>query len=319
MKIVILDGDTMGEDIDFSPILNIGETIIYAETAPEQIKERISDADVVIINKVVLGKENLSHAKKLKLICVFAIGFNNIDIDYCRQNNIKVRNVPGYCVKSVCQHTFATLLSLIENIRYYDDYVKNGLYEKSGVANHLGRPFYEIDGKKWGIIGMGAIGRAIADVAASFGADVSYSSISGAMREEKYPCVDFETLISQSDIISLSAPLNSKTENLIGEKEFNKMKKSAVIVNVGRGALIDEKALADAIDENKIMGAAIDVYSCEPPQPDSPLLKIKNKEKILFTPHIAWSSVEARKRCVQMTADNITAFYNNEKLHDVWE
>ena len=209
-------------------------------------------------------------------------------------------------------------LALIENIRYYDDYVKNGLYEKSGVANHLGKPFCEINGKKWGIIGMGAIGRAIADVATAFGAKVSYSSISGAKREEKYPETDFETLISQSDIISLSAPLNSKTENLLGEKEFNMMKKSAVIVNVGRGALIDERALASAIDENKIMGAAIDVYSCEPPT-DSPLLNVKNKEKVVLTPHIAWSSVEARKRCIQMTADNITAFYNNEKLHDVWE
>lgn len=317
MKIVILDAKTMGEDIDFSPILNIGETVIYDKTSPEEIESRINDADVVCLNKVVLDEACLKKAEKLKLICLFAIGFNNVDTIYCKERGIKVRNVPGYCVESVCQHTFAMLFALMENIRYYDDYVQSGEYEKSGVANHLGKPFEEICGKKWGIIGMGAIGRRIADVASAFGANVSYASLSGVKRKEKYSEVPFEKLIYESDIISLSAPLNESTYKIIGENELKKMKSTAIIVNVGRGALTDEKALAEALDSGEIGGAAIDVYENEPPKSDCPLLKVKNKEKILYTPHIAWSSVQARKRCVEMVADNINAFICGESINDV--
>lgn len=319
MKIVLLDAGTIGSDIDFSSIEQLGECVKYHNTLPSQVPERIKDADVVIINKVLLNESVLKYARNLSLICVFAIGYNNIDIDYCKKNNIRVRNVPGYCVESVCQHTFALLFSLMEKLRYYDDFVKNGDYAKSGMANHLGKPFFEISGKKWGIIGMGAIGRAVADCAAAFGAEVCYSSISGAARKEKYENVPFDTLLSECDIITVHAPLNEKTQNLIGAEEFKKMKKTAYIVNVGRGAVIDESALADAINNGEIAGAALDVYSQEPPCADSAILSVKDKEKIIYTPHIAWASIEARQRCVDMTAENVKAFAQGKALHDVWE
>ena len=318
MKIVLLDTATMGSDMGFSCIERLGECVKYENTSPDEVAERIKDADVVVINKVLLDRSVLRYAPNLKLICVFAIGYNNVDIEYCRENNIRVRNVPGYCVESVCQHTCALLFMLIENMRYYDDFVKSGNYSKSGVANHLGRPFFEISGKKWGIIGMGAIGRAVADCAAAFGADVCYSSISGVNRKEKYENVPLAKLLSECDIISVHAPLNEKTMNLIGEDELKMMKKTAFIVNVGRGAVISEKALAEAVDNGIIAGAALDVYCQEPPSEDSPLMSIKNKEKIIYTPHIAWSSVEARKRCISMTADNIKAFMEGKSENDVW-
>lgn len=317
MRIVILDAKTMGEDIDFSPILSIAETIIYPGTSPNEVAERIKDADVVCLNKVILNEECLKKAKNLKLICLFAIGYNNIDTSYCAQHGIKVRNVPGYCTESVCQHAFAMLFSLMENIRYYDDFVRSGKYEESGVANHLGRPFEEISGKRWGIIGMGSIGRRIASVANAFGAKVSYTSISGVKREEEFDEIPFDELISQSDILCLCAPLNEKTYKIIGKNELKKMKNTAIIINVGRGALTDEEALSEALDNNEIGGAAIDVYETEPPKSSSALLYVKNKEKILYTPHIAWSSVQARKRCVEMVADNIKAFIRGESINDV--
>ena len=318
MKIVLLDTATMGSDMEFSCIERLGECVKYENTLSGEVSERIKDADVVVINKVQLGREVLKEARELKLICVFAIGYNNVDVEYCRENNIRVRNVPGYCVESVCQHTFALLFMLMENMRYYDDFVKDGSYSKSGVANHLGKPFFEIAGKKWGIIGMGAIGRAVADCAAAFGAEVCYSSISGVVRKEKYENVDLITLLTECDIISVHAPLNEKTMHLIGEKELKMMKKSAYIVNVGRGAVIDEKALAEAIDEGIIGGAALDVFTTEPPEADSPIMNVKNKERIVYTPHTAWSSVEARKRCISMTEDNIAAFIKGESRNDVW-
>ena len=317
MKIVLLDTFTMGSDMNFKCIEALGETVIYGNTSPDEVAERIKDADVAVLNKVVLDEKVLKTAKNLKLICVFAIGYNNIDIEYCKANGIKVRNVPGYCSASVCQHTFALLFSLIENMRYYDDFVKDGLYSASGIANHLAKRFFEIEGKKWGIIGMGSIGRRVADCAAAFGADVCYSSISGAVREENYPAVPLNTLLSECDIITVHAPLNEKTHHLIGEKELKMMKKTAVIVNVGRGSVIDETALANAIDNDIIGGAALDVYGEEPPKADSPIMNIKNKEKIVYTPHIAWGSVQARERCISMTADNIRAYIDGKSHNDV--
>lgn len=318
MKIVILDTGTMGEDMEFSSIERLGECTKYHSSSKEEIPQRIKDADIVITNKVHLRRDVLSFAQNLKLICVFAVGYNNIDIEYCKEHNIRVRNVPGYCTESVCQHTFALLFALIENIRYYDDFVKNGAYSESGVANHLGKPFFEISGKKWGIIGLGAIGRAVADCATAFGAKVSYSSISGVAREEKYENIPLEKLLRESDIITVHAPLDEKTTGLIGEKELSMMKKEALVVNVGRGAIIDEKALADAVNNGVIAGAALDVYSVEPPEKDAPILSIKNHERVLYSPHIAWASVEARRRCISMTAENIEAFIGGKDCRDVW-
>lgn len=317
MKIVLLDTLTMGSDMNFKCIEALGELVEYGNTSPDEVAERIADADVVALNKVVLSEDVLKYAENLKLICVFAIGYNNIDLEYCKAHNIKVRNVPGYCSGSVCQHTFALLFSLIENMRYYDDFVKDGSYSKSGVANHLAKRFFEIEGKKWGIIGMGSIGRKVASCAASFGADVCYSSISGAVRDEGYPRVPLDTLLTECDIITVHAPLNEKTHHLIGEKELKMMKKTAVIINVGRGSIIDEAALQKAIDDGTIWGAGLDVYGEEPPKADSPVMNIKNKERIVYTPHIAWGSVQARERCISMTAENIQAFIEGKSLNDV--
>ena len=317
MKIVLLDTFTMGGDMNFRCIEALGEVVEYGNTSPDEVAERIADADIVALNKVVLDEKVLQFAKNLKLICVFAIGYNNIDLEYCKAHNIKVRNVPGYCSGSVCQHTFALLFTLIENMRYYDDFVKDGRYSESGVANHLAKRFFEIEGKKWGIIGMGSIGRKVASCATAFGADVCYSSISGAVRDEGYPAVSFNELLAECDIITVHAPLNEKTHHLIGEKELKMMKKTAVIINVGRGSVIDEAALQEAVDEGIIAGAALDVYSQEPPKADSPIMNVKNKERIVYTPHIAWGSVQARERCISMTADNIKAFIDGKALNDV--
>lgn len=318
MRVVILDGATMGTDIDFSPITSRFDTVIYDKTAPEEKARRVKDADVIVINKVVIDRETIDAAPGLKLVCVFAVGYNNIDVKYCMEKGIRVRNVPGYCTDSVAQHTFALLFQLIESLNYYDGYVKDGSYTRSGLANHMGRPFSEIAGKRWGIIGMGNIGRRVAHIAAAFGCEVSYSPTSGVSRAENWPEVSMDELFAKSDIISVHAPLNAATENLIDREALAKMKPSAVIVNVGRGAIIDSAALADAIDNGVIGGAAIDVYPEEPPKASDPLLKVKNKEKIVLSPHIAWSSVEARARCVQMTADNISAFIDGKDSNDVW-
>jgi glycerate dehydrogenase len=319
LKIVVLDRDTLGRDISLNPISSLGECVIYDNIEDEKISEALKDANVCVVNKKVLGEENLKDAEGLKLICLCATGFNNVDIDYCKRRNIKVRNIPDYCTQSVCQHTFALLFSLMESISYYDDFVKSGEYSRSGIANHLGRPFYETAGKTWGIIGMGAIGRAVAKAAESFGANVIYSSLSGKKRQENYKEVSLEELLKTSDIISIHSPLNEKTEKLINEKTLGMMKKTAVIVNVGRGGIVDSKALADAVDNGVISGAAIDVYPTEPPTLSDPLMKVRHPERFVFSPHIAWGAVEARERCVKKVSENIESYIRGEERNDVWK
>ncbi len=318
MKVVILDGETMGADIDFSPISCRFDTVIYPRTSMDERAGRLAEAEAVVVNKVVIDREALENAPRVKLVCVFAVGYNNIDVDYCRSRGIRVRNVPAYCVDSVAQHTFALLFQLTESLNYYDGFVKSGLYSQSGLANHLGRPFREIAGKKWGIIGMGAIGRRVADIASAFGAGVSYASLSGAERKEKYPRVSPEELLRESDIISVHAPLNENTANFINADALALMKPTAVIVNVGRGGIINSAHLAAAIDGGVIAGAAIDVFPTEPPEENDPLMKVKNMDRLVLTPHIAWSSVEARARCIEITAENIAALEAGEERNDVW-
>ena len=233
MRVVILDGATMGADIDFGPISDRFETVIYPRTAPEERAARIAGADAVVVNKVVIDREALERAPGVKLVCVFAVGYNNIDVGYCRSRGIRVRNVPGYCVDSVAQHTFALLFQLTESLSYYDGFVKGGGYTRSGLANHLGRPFHEVAGKNWGIIGMGGIGRRVAAIASAFGARVSYASLSGVKRKEDFPETDLGALLRESDIISIHAPLNEKTRGIINARTLAVMKPTAVIINVG--------------------------------------------------------------------------------------
>ncbi|WP_293442247.1 D-2-hydroxyacid dehydrogenase [Persephonella sp.] len=310
MKIVILDAKTLGDDIQLGIFEQFGDLEIYPTTEPSQLFERIQYADIIITNKVVIDKEAINAARNLKLICVAATGYNNVDVYYAKEKGIAVTNVAGYSTESVVQTTFGMLFYLLMHLRYYDDYVKSGEYAMSDIFTHLGRPFWEIHGKRWGIIGLGTIGRRVAQVAESFGCDVIYYSTSGVEREEKYPKYPLDELLKTSDIVSIHAPLNERTKNLITIKELGMMKKNAILLNLGRGGIVNEKDLAIALDSDLIGGAGLDVLEKEPIDPDNPLLKIKNKEKLLITPHIAWTSIEARKRLVNEIVENIRAFLN---------
>ena len=310
MRIVILDAKTLGDDIDLSVFEQFGDVEVYPTTAPSELFERIQFADIIITNKVVIDKEAINTARNLKLICVAATGYNNVDVLYAREKGIAVTNVAGYSTESVVQTTFGMLFYLLMHLRYYDDYVKSSNYSHSDIFTHIGRPFWEINGKRWGIIGLGTIGRRVAQVAESFGCYVIYYSTSGIEREEKYLRYPLDELLKTSDIVSIHAPLNEKTKNLITIKELGLMKKDAILLNLGRGGIVNEKDLAIALDSNMISAAGLDVLEKEPINPDNPLLKIKNKEKLLITPHIAWTSIEARKRLVSEIVENIRAFLN---------
>lgn len=319
MKIVVLDRGTLGGDLSLAPVEALGECKEFDNIENDKINSALRDAEVCVTNKKVLDASSLEGCAGLKLICLCATGYNNVDIDYCKKHDIKVRNVPGYCTESVCQHTFALLFALTESVGYYDSFVKSGAYTKSGMANHLGRSFNEISGKTWGIIGMGNIGRSVARAAQAFGARVIYASVSGVPRREAYECVPLELLLRESDIVSIHSPLNVKTKNLINAEALKKMKRTAFIVNVGRGGIIDSKALAEAVDGGLISGAAIDVYENEPPKEDDPFMKVSHPERFVFSPHIAWGSVEARTRCVNTVAENIASFMRGEEKNDVWK
>lgn len=312
MKIAILDAKTLGNDIDLTPIKMLGETIVYDLTAPDEIEERIQDVDVVLTNKVQLGSNNLKYAKNLKMIGLFATGFNNIDLEYAKNHGIGVANVAGYSTKSVAQHTFALLFYLLEQLTFYDNYVKSKAYAKSDTFAYIERPFYEIAGKTWGIIGMGAIGQEVARIAEAFGAHIIYYSTSGNNNGMPYEQVDFETILKTSDILSIHAPLNENTKNLIGYKELVKMKKTAILMNLGRGSIIEEDELAKALNEELIRGVALDVLAREPIGEENPLYRVKDTSKWVVTPHIAWASVEARTTLVQEVAKNIAAFFKGE-------
>ena len=317
LKIVILDAKTLGRDIDLSIFNEFGEVEIYDITKSSEVVERIKDKDIIIANKILLNEDNLNEAHKLKLICICATGTNNVDLNYTNKRGIVVTNVAGYSTNSVVQHTFSCLFYLLENLKYYDEYTKSGQYSKEDTFTHFMKPFWEISGKTWGIIGLGEIGRNVAKIAQSFGCNVVYYSTSGKNNNLSYKRKTLEELLKDSDVVSIHCPLNKETENLISMEQLKQMKKSAILINVGRGKIIDEKALAGALDKEIIGAAALDVMESEPISEDNPLLKIKNKEKLLITPHIAWASVEARKKLVKEIKLNIEAFLNNEKRNVV--
>ena len=310
-KIVILDGKTLG-DIELEKLSKIGEVEYYDTTDISEVKERIRDANIVLTNKVVLNRENLSEASNLEFIAEVATGFNNIDVEYAKEKGIGVANVAGYSTNAVVQHTFALALSLLDEVTYYDSYVKSGEYSKSGLFTCLDKPYYEIEGKTWGIIGLGNIGRKVAKIAEAFGAKVIYYSTTGNNSNGEFSRVSFNELLSKSDIISIHAPLSKNTLGLLDYEALCKMKNSSILVNMGRGPIVVEEDLARAIDENKIRGAALDVFEVEPIKINSPLLTMKNKDKIILSPHIAWASVEARERLFNEVIENIIAFYNGE-------
>lgn len=315
-KIVILDGKTLG-DIKLEKLSEIGEVKYYDTTDISEVKERVREANIVLTNKVVLNRENLSEANNLEFIAEVATGFNNIDVEYAKEKGIGVANVAGYSTNAVVQHTFAVALALLDEVTYYDSYVKSGEYSKSGLFTCLDKPYYEIEGKTWGIIGLGNIGRKVAKIAEAFGAKVVYYSTTGNNSNDEFSRVSFDELLSRSDIISIHAPLSNNTLGLLDYEALCKMKNSAILVNMGRGPIVVEEDLARAIDENKIRGAALDVFEVEPIKINSPLLTMKNKDKIILSPHIAWASVEARERLFNEVVENIIAFYNGETRNRV--
>lgn len=311
MKIVFLDAKSVGEDINLSNFQSLGEFVTYDFSTAQQIPERVQDADIIITNKCVINEASVGEAINLKLVCVTATGTNNLDKSYLEQRNIAWRNVAGYSTESVAQHTFAMLFYLLEKLNYYDNYVKSGKYANDTSFTHFAEQFHEINGMTWGIIGLGNIGRRVADIAKLFGANVIYYSTTGKNNQEGYTRVDFDTLLHISDIVSAHAPLTEQTEGLMDAKAFDKMKSSAIFLNVGRGAIVVEDDLANALKESKIAAAGLDVLVEEPMNPNSPFLQIQDSNKLLITPHIAWASVEARTNLMQIIYQQITGFINS--------
>lgn len=314
MKIKILDAATLGEGLDFSRFEKFGTVEVYPTTAYDEVAERIADADVIIINKIKINEETLALAKNLKLVCVFATGYDNINLDVCTKKNIAVCNVKGYSTHSVAQLTILMALTLIEKIGAYTEFVKNGSYTASGIANRLVPINHELYGKTWGIIGAGAIGKQVAKVAEAFGCEVI---VFKRTPEEGLNCVSLEELLRRSDIVSIHTPLNDGTRGLIGKRELEMMKNDAILVNVARGAVTNEEDVANAVLENKIGGFATDVYSIEPFPANHPMARIAHCENAMLTPHMAWGTLEARVRCLEEIIQNIESFLDGGKRNRV--
>jgi len=311
MKIVFLDVKTIGEDIDLSGFERFGEVVKYGFSSPEESRERTKDADVVVLNKVQINEETIGEARHLKLVCVTATGTNNLDKEYLAERGIEWRNVAGYSTESVTQHTFGLLFYLLEKLAYYDEYVKTERYVDDKIFTHFEKVFHELSGKTWGIIGLGAIGRRVADIAKIFGCRVIYYSTSGKNNQPDYERVDFDTLLAESDVVSVHAPLTAETEGLMNREAFAKMKKTAIFLNLGRGPIVVEEALAEALENETIAAAGLDVLAVEPMSKENPLCRIKDSNRLIITPHIAWASVEARTRLMRIIEGQIQEFLEN--------
>ncbi|MGN0272593.1 MAG: D-2-hydroxyacid dehydrogenase [Lachnospiraceae bacterium] len=308
MKIVFLDAKTIGDDLDLSGFDRFGEVVKYDYSTPEEAAVRSRDADVLIVNKVQINEASTGEAEHLKLVCVTATGTNNLDKEYLERRNIAWRNVAGYSTETVAQHTFALLFYLMEKMNYYDQYVKSGKYMNDRLFTHFSNVFYELNGKTWGIIGMGNIGRRVAEIAKVFGCNVIYYSTTGKNQQQDFQRVEWEELLTQSDIISVHAPLTDATLNLMDAEAFAKMKPSAIFINVGRGPIVVEEDLCRALETGEIAAAGLDVLREEPMSKDNPLQRIQDSSKLVITPHIAWASVEARKRLMKIVEKQIEDF-----------
>ncbi len=308
-KITILDAGTLGGDISFSMFEPLGTVTVYDKTEPDMVSERTSQTDVIIVNKIKLGRDNLANAKNLKLICVTATGYDNIDVDYCRERGIAVCNVRGYSSDSVAQLTAAMALSLVNNLKQFNKYVQDGQYTASGTQNRVTPVFHEMNTLTWGVVGLGGIGKRTAEIAKVLGCKIIAFK---RTPDAEYECVDIDELCRVSDIISIHLPLTEDTHHLINRDRIKLMKKTAAVINVARGAVVDEAALCDAIENGDIGGVGVDVYSIEPMPDDSPYQKIKDFDNVILTPHMAWGAYEARVRCMEEIAKNIQAFDNCE-------
>lgn len=312
MNIVFLERMSLGMDIDISRFNELGEVKVYDLTTKDEVAKRVKEANVIIANKAPMNEETLKDADKLELICLTATGTNNIDFPYMEKRGITVKNVAGYSTMSVAQHTFALLLYVYEKMSHYDNYVKSGEYCNSKLFSVFDLRFNELDGKTWGIVGLGAIGRSVADIAKTFGCKVIYYSTSGNNTNADYERVSFDELLKRSDIVSVHAPLNDTTYHLFNREAFAKMKNQSVFLNLGRGPIVDENALYEAIVHEQIGAAGLDVLEAEPISPDNRLLQIKDSSRLVITPHIGWATVEARTRCVDKTFDNVKNYIDNK-------
>jgi glycerate dehydrogenase len=308
MKIKFLDTNTIGEVENLNRISELGEFIKYPDTSKHELSVRVQDADIIITNKVRIDRETIDAASDLKLICVAATGVNNVDLEYAAQKNIPVKNVEGYSTNSVAQSAFAMILYLLHHPDYYKEYVFSGAYAHSPLFTHIGKPFWELSNKRFGIIGLGTIGKKVAQIAESFGCEVVYYSTSGRNKEQPYTQLSLEELLETSDIVSIHAPLNEQTKHLLSYQQLSLMQSHALLINTGRGGIVIEADLAHALDEGIIGGAALDVLVNEPINADNPLLHIKNKDKLFIAPHIAWTSNESRKLLVDKLYQNIAGF-----------
>jgi lactate dehydrogenase-like 2-hydroxyacid dehydrogenase len=307
VKIVLLDALTFG-DTDLSGFEELGEVSVYQTTSASEVQTRITNCEVVVTNKVVITKEHMLNSPALKLICVAATGTNNVDLSAAKELGVQVKNVAGYSTDSVIQHTFSMLFYLIGYSRYYDETVKNATYSKGEIFTDVSRPFFEVKGKKWGIIGLGAIGRGVASVASAFGAEVIYYSTSGVNRSSDYQRTTLEEMLKSCDIVSIHAPLNEKTNNLLDYERLLTCKEGAVVLNLGRGGILNEDAVAKIVDEKNI-SFGLDVFTKEPLDANSPLLRVKNQDNLYLTPHIAWTSIEARDALIASVIQNIKSVF----------
>ncbi len=307
MKIVFLDAKTIGDDISLDAFKEFGEFVTYPTTSKEQTVKHIGDAKIVLTNKVIIDKDVIDRCPKLELICIVATGMNNVDLDYAKKKNITVKNAAGYSTASVTQMTFTLAFYLIAQSKFYDEFVSSAKWSRSGLFTNVERPLKEIKGKKWGVIGFGTIGKSVAKIADAFGANVSYYSTSGVNNDKTFTRMELDEMLINCDIITIHAPLNKQTDNLIKKEQLNLMKKGAILLNLGRGGIVNEDDLADAIDNHGIL-AGIDVTKVEPINENNKLLHVKKKDNLIITPHIGWSSYEARVELMKIVANNIKDF-----------
>lgn len=308
MKIVELDRETLGYDIDTSVLKTIGDFEEHEAADLETTREYIKDADVIIFNKTRMNEELLKDAPNVKMLAITATGFDNIDLEYCKSRGIAAANVKAYSTPAVAQHTFAMALFVLEKISYYDEYVKSGRYSSQSGFCNFDEKYNELSGKTWGIIGMGNIGRSVARIAEAFGCKVIFYSASGNSTCTDYERVDLDTLLKESDVLSIHCPLSDRTRNLINRDTLKLMKRNAILINVARGPVVNDADLAEALNNGTIAGAGLDVLGVEPMEKDNPLGLIKDSRKLLITPHMAWASVESRQRCFDEVFENIRAF-----------
>ncbi len=317
MKLVVLERNSIGTDVDVSCFEKFGEVTYYPNTIADNTAGRVADADIVIANKAPLNESTLKDAPNVKLICLFATGFDNVDIAYCKSRGIKVANVVNYCTPAVAQHTLLLALALAEKIAFYDDYVKSGAYSAQDRFSNFDRTFHDLNGKTWGIVGMGNIGHKVASLAQAFGCRVIFYSASGKSTCTEYERVEFDTLLQESDILSLHCLLSDRTKGLINKEAFEKMKETAILINVARGPVVDTQALYEALINNRIAAAGLDVLEKEPMASDNPLIKIQDSTKLIITPHMSWASIESRNCLLGEVVKNIESFLDRENRNVV--